>query len=111
MPFVIKKEDTFSWPVTVKVPKAGSFEANTFSGTFRVLDTDTIDKAAAGKDSDNVMFDAILCGWEGVIDEAGAEVAYSKATHAQLRKNPLVRMAVIGAYTEAMTGRAAQSGN
>lgn len=93
----------FAWPVTVLVPTEGGQEERKFTGTFRLLSQEELDKAA--QDGDAGVCKAVLVGWkqdEVTID--GAPAPYSEANRDRFLAVSFVRFAIARAYYDAVGG-------
>lgn len=107
--FKIAQTETFTWPVTVKIPAdGGRYESHTFDAKFKRISQSRIDelneRLSAGTMSDREFVNEILDGWSGVIDESNQQVPYSDSTRDALLQVTLVRTAIIAAYSEAYAG-------
>ena len=119
MAFVLKQSDSYTWPVSIKLPaNGGKRERQTFDAEFKRLAQSRINEiqaevqrrvkaAEAGEDvqgsiSDVSLADEILVGWEDVNDGDGEAVPFSKAAKAQLLEVPMLASAIIEAYFESL---------
>lgn len=108
MPFVLKKVSSYKWPVAVEVPvDGGRFKKETFTAVFKKMSRATFSDLAEQSEDDLIA--EILVGWEGVKDEDGEEVPYSKAAQAELCDDPYVLRALINAYSESLGGAPAKN--
>jgi hypothetical protein len=117
--FVLKQSDSYSWPVTIKMPAdGGKREKQTFTAIFKRLAQSRINEiqqevqrriklGEAGEDvqgsiSDVSLADEILVGWDDVNDGDGEAVPYSKTTKVQMLEVPMLASAIIEAYFESL---------
>ena len=108
MAFVLKKVSSYKWPVAVDVPvDGGKFKKETFTAIFKKMSRATFsDLVEQGEDA---LIAGILEGWEGIKDEDGDEVPFSKAAQADLCDDPYVLRALISAYSESLGGAQAKN--
>ncbi len=119
MAFVLKQSDSYTWPVSIKLPaNGGKRERQTFDAEFKRLPQSRINEIQRevqqrvkanekGEDtgegiSDQSIADEILMGWDGIIDGDGEPVPFSNAVKAQLLDVPMMAGALVGAYFESL---------
>lgn len=119
MAFVLKQSDSYTWPVSIKLPaNGGKRERQTFDAEFKRLPQSRINEiqeqankriraAERGEDigdgiSDQSIADEILVGWDGIVDGDGEPVPFSKGSKAQLLDVPFMAGALIEAYFESL---------
>ncbi|MCC6475056.1 MAG: hypothetical protein IT514_15085 [Burkholderiales bacterium] len=110
MAFKLVSNPEFTASVKVRVPTEGGHADGSFTARFRALSTS--EASAFDRLSDEGLADylrAILIGWEGVVDDAGATVSFSDAARDRLIDAPFVQVPLLVAYNEAMIG--AKRGN
>jgi len=117
--FVLKQSDSYSWPVSIKLPAdGGKRERQTFDAEFKRLPQSRINEiqelvqkqikatergeATASEISDQSIADEILVGWDGIVDGEGEPVPYSKASKAMLLDVPMMAGALISVYFESL---------
>jgi hypothetical protein len=117
--FVLKQSDSYTWPVSIKLPaNGGKRERQTFDAEFKRLPQSRINEIQRevqqrvkanekGEDtgegiSDQSIADEILMGWDGIIDGDGEPVPFSNAVKAQLLDVPMMAGALVGAYFESL---------
>ena len=115
MAFVLNQSQSYSWPVSIKLPAdGGKREKSSFDAVFKRLPQSRINEiqqlvqqrvkaAESGEELDNGITDQniadeILVGWSGIVDGDGDEVPYSEAVKAQLLDVPMLASALIEAY-------------
>ncbi len=108
MAFVRKKSSTFKWPVTVEFPvDGGSFESESFDATFKRLGRDEFGKLVDKGDAELVH--AVLQNWEGVKDEAGKDIPFTKAALKDMLDDPYFAKGIVKAYLETLEGAKAKN--
>ena len=108
MSFVLKKVSSYKWPVSVDVPvDGGKFKKETFTAVFKKMSRSAFNDLI--EQGDDALIGEIVEGWEGIKDEDGDEVLYSKETRVELFDDPYVLRAVISAYTESLLGAQAKN--
>ena len=79
MAFVRKKTKVYPWPVEVKTPsetEIGEFEVSEFVGKFRRLSRSELNSFE--EDSEYKALEKVLVGWEGLTEEDGTPIEFSK---------------------------------
>ena len=110
MAIQIVQPATFSWPVKVQIPRdGGGYEAATFDATFKRLTRSEAEemggKVFSGELSGVDAVRSILVGWAGVM--AGDEpIPFSEMNRERLLDIPGAAVAIFGAFTDAMDGKA-----
>lgn len=119
MAFVLKQSDSYTWPVSIKLPaNGGKRERQTFDAEFKRLAQSRINEIQRevqqrvkanekGEDtgegvSDQSIADEILVGWDGIVDGDGEPVPFSNAVKAQLLDVPMMAGALVSAYFESL---------
>ena len=119
MAFVLKQPDSYTWPVSIKLPaNGGKRERQTFDAEFKRLPQSRINEIQRevqqrvkanekGEDtgegvSDQSIADEILVGWDGIVDGDGEPVPFSNAVKAQLLDVPTMAGALVSAYFESL---------
>lgn len=119
MAFVLKQSDSYTWPVSIKLPaNGGKRERQTFDAEFKRLAQSRINEIQRevqqrvkanekGEDtgegvSDQSIADEILVGWDGIVDGDGEPVPFSNAVKAQLLDVPMMAGALVAAYFESL---------
>ena len=119
MAFVLKQSDSYTWPVSIKLPaNGGKREKQTFEAEFKRLPQSRINEiqmlvqqrikaAERGEDTgegitDQSIADEVLVGWEGIVDGDGEAVSFNKCTKAQLLDVPMMAGALIEAFFESL---------
>jgi len=117
--FVLKQSDSYTWPVSIKLPaNGGKRERQTFDAEFKRLPQSRINEiqrevqlrvsaAERGEDngegiSDQSIADEILVGWDGIVDGDGEPVPFSNAVKAQLLDVPMMAGSLVAAYFESL---------
>jgi hypothetical protein len=119
MAFVLKQSDSYTWPVSIKLPaNGGKREKQTFEAEFKRLPQSRINEiqmlvhqrikaAERGEDTgegitDQSIADEVLVGWDGIVDGDGEAVSFNKGTKAQLLDVPMMAGALIEAFFESL---------
>ena len=95
MGFVLKKSNTYKWPVSVDVPvDGGKHERVTFDVEFRDLTQSRLleiaELSGEGNLSDVEIAREVMSGWAGVEDEDGKELPYSITKRDELLDVPMM---------------------
>ena len=108
--FKIVNEATFTHAVTVRTPVDGGHREETFRATFRVLPVADVEafNLMTEKGTRDFLQKAIVT-LDELADETGAPLPYSDALRDQVIAIPYVRLALVNAYTSAVTQ--AKAGN
>ena len=80
MAFVRKKTKVYPWPVEIRTPsetKIGEFETTTFTGKFIRLSRSELDSFESATEFEALK--KVLVGWEGLTEEDGTPIQFSKA--------------------------------
>lgn len=111
MPFIVRKDNCFEFPVEVEVPTASGHRTETFTGKFhhhtfeeaqQLFDMSSNDGGKSGA-NDQEIATRVLAGWaEDVVDADGQPVPYSDETRAELLRDPRVVRAVVTAFGKAI---------
>ena len=119
MAFVLKQSDSYTWPVSIKLPaNGGKRERQTFDAELKRLPQSRINEIQLlannrvkalerGDDvgdgiSDLSIADEILVGWDGIVDGDGEPVPFSKGSKAQLLDVPFMAGAIIEAFFDSL---------
>lgn len=119
MAFVLQQSDSYTWPVSIKLPaNGGKREKQTFEAEFKRLPQSRINEiqllvqqrikaAERGEDTgegitDQSIADEVLVGWEGIVDGDDEAVSFNKGTKAQLLDVPMMAGALIEAFFESL---------
>lgn len=119
--FVIKQSDSYSWPVSFKIPvDDGGYAEQSFTGEFRRVDTAATEKLVAEIQSymraadvgffpDEMRRPAemaadVLVGWKGVKDGDNEEVKFSPATMKAALGVHGCAVGVLNAWNESLSG-------
>jgi hypothetical protein len=124
MAFVLDLSDSYSWPVTVKVPQdGGRFRTHTFDVEFRRVSQERREELgrqlaaqqnrvqAGNLDGElltpRTIADELVVGWSGILTsegKGGEDVPYSEATKAQLLNIGDVADAILEAWQASIPG-------
>jgi len=109
MAFVLKKANTYKWPVSVDVPvDGGKHDKVTFDVEFKDLTQSRLleiaELSSEGGLSDVDVAREVMTGWAGITDEDGKELPYSITKRDELLEVPMVASAIAGAYLDSKQG-------
>ena len=104
--FKSDKDYRFNWPVKVLVPTVMGQEEQKFTGYFRLVPPDELDKAIAADpvNADRIVARLSLTGWGKDLVQDRQPLAYSPAQHEALIGLPFARYGIAKAYWEAVNG-------
>lgn len=122
--FVLSETNRYWWTVNVHVPDPtahGSFMVQKLKVLFQPMtreaalsaaeDRTTIDSARDLVEHDAAQIEAVVRGWEGVVDPEGKPVPFSREALRMAIDNSWFRTAVEKAFSESLYGEAARRGN
>ncbi len=109
MAFVLKKTNSYKWPVSVDVPiDGGKHDRVTFDVEFKDLTQSRLleiaDLSSEGNLTDVEVAREVILGWAGIEDEDGEELRYSITKRDELLEVPMMATAIAGAYLESKQG-------
>ncbi|SLN38073.1 hypothetical protein AQS8620_01419 [Aquimixticola soesokkakensis] len=122
--YILAQTSTYWWPVTVRCPDPttpGKFVKRTFEAEFEFRHQDQLieeeervrnavgQRAQIAAERANLV--GRICGWRGVKDVLGDDVAFTKERLAAEMGNSLFRIGVYEAIRESMSGEEALLGN
>jgi len=106
--FVLKKRDSYSWPVKFRIAVDGRYEDHKFTAEFKRLPQDRLDQVFGSNRKADISDDAfvreILIGWSDISDESGDALPFNGDNVATLLLVPGVRTAIIKAYFDSIAG-------
>lgn len=115
MAFVIKKDKSYTWPITISEPMdGGGFNDQKVKVKFKMLSQSRIDeiiKDEAEQDAD--ILQDVLIGWddEAFKDESGASLPFSFDNKELILSVPYVRGALVKGFFESISGKALRRKN
>ena len=109
MAFVLKKSNTFKWPITVEISvDGGTWERMTFDLEYKDLTQSRLKEIAELSDQNTLseidVAKEMVVGWAGVVDEEGNDVPFSIAGLNELLEFPMLAAQVVSTYIEAKQG-------
>jgi|TARA_X000001382_G_scaffold76713_2_gene53694 hypothetical protein len=109
MAFVLKKTNSYKWPVTVDVPvDGGKHDRVTFDVEFKDLTQSRLleiaELSSEGSLTDVEVAREVMVGWAGIQDEDGKDLPYSITKRDELLEVPMVATAIASAYLESKRG-------
>jgi hypothetical protein len=129
MAFILDQSESYSWPVTVKVPQdGGRFRSFTFEAEFKRVSQErreqlgrqlmrqkrTIEDGMMEDDflTPRQIADELLVGWSGIMDTEGADAAqvpFGETVKAQLLNIGDVADAILAAWNDSIPGAKAKN--
>ena len=129
MAFILDQSESYSWPVTVKVPQdGGRFRSFTFEAEFKRVSQErreqlgrqlmrqkrTIEDGLMEDDflTPRQIADELLVGWSGIMDTEGADAAqvpFGETVKAQLLNIGDVADAILAAWNDSIPGAKAKN--
>ena len=114
MPFILKRDDRFSWPVSFDVPiDGGKFKRETFDAEFRRLSQSRLGEITKQVRTEEVsdldIAREVLVGWSGIKDDDGEDVPFSESAREQLLDVPMLATAIVAKYFESLQGAKAKN--
>tara|TARA_Y100001963_G_scaffold34662_2_gene48283 strand:+ start:1856 stop:2227 length:372 start_codon:yes stop_codon:yes gene_type:complete len=114
MSFVLKKKNSYTWPITLILPiDGGRREKETFDGEFKRLPQSRINEIvkqarameARYREDDEILEDQsvakeVLIGWSGVVDDDGKDIKFGESTLNQLLEIPTIASQIVKAWFE-----------
>ena len=110
MAFIIKKDKSYTWPVTISEPvDGGTFNDQKVRVKFKMLSQGRIDEVVKNEaEEDADILTDVLIGWDdGVFkDESGADLVFNEENKDLILSVPFVRGALIKGFFESIAGKA-----
>lgn len=112
--FVMAQPETFTWPVKVRVPRAGKYGEAVFMAEFPNLEQAQIDELLANDElgrpllSDRQIAERVLLNFEPIKQPDGSMLTFSPEVKAVLLGKPRVAAAVMGTFIAVSRGVAAE---
>ena len=107
MAFVIKKKESFIWPVKIKSPAdGGKYDEQTLNLEFKKLKSSEMENLLKGniEGGDKGFCRMIVLGWKDVKDSEGKDVPFSSDGLEGLLEEYGCGKAIASAYFEALAG-------
>lgn len=108
MGFVLKRKETFLWPVKLQLPGDGEYQKETIELEFKSIKADEFQKMLEKKEDDEAFARQLVVGWKGVTDEDGNEVVFNEENFAALLQNmgvaSQISLQYMGIFSEAIRG-------
>lgn len=113
--FVLKKSDSYFWPVIVKTPvTGGNVKEETFEAEFKRVSQTRIkeirDLIMKEEITDTDLAREIVVGWKG-INDGSAEMEFSKENLESVLDVPQLAASIIKAWFQSISGEAARRKN
>lgn len=122
--FVLSETNRYWWTVNVRVPDPaahGTFTVQKLKVLFQPTSREAALAAAEARteitsarelvEHDAAQIEAIVQGWDGVVDPDGQPVPFSREALRLAIDNSWFRTAIEAAFTESLYGEAARLGN
>lgn len=114
--FVLKKNYTYFWPVTVESPKdGGGFEKFSFEVEFKQIPDSRIKKIFVApeeemeKINDKNLCKEVISNWKDIKDEKGDDIIFSPSNLDKLLEVPTVAKSLVTSYLESLAGSKAKN--
>lgn len=105
MAFVIKKKDSFFWPVTLKEPAdGGSYSEQKIDLEFKKLKESELKELLSKTEGDKEFCKAIVLGWKDVKDESGFSVEFTQDSFEALLDNVKFASSICNQYLKICSG-------
>jgi hypothetical protein len=109
MAFVLKRNDTYTWPVSFEIPVDGGIhEQQTFDIQFKRMPQkwirDVLKKIDAEQITDGEIVREITVGWSGVMDSNNKELPFSQSALEEMLDVPTLASAIVVHYFRATSG-------
>lgn len=104
--FDFQTDFRFAAPVRVLVPTLDGQQEKTFTGEFRLVPKDELDKAinGAGENTDAVAMRLAFVGWKDDLTHNGEPWPFSEQAREELLSVPFCRAAIAMAYWRQVNG-------
>lgn len=104
MGFVLKKRNTFFWPIEIKEPAAGAYDIQKIEIEFHKLSDTEVKELFTVNSIDKDVCKRIIAGWKNVKDDEGKDVEFSTAQLALFLDNAKYAGAIIYQYLKVLDG-------
>ena len=109
MAFVIKKDKSYTWPVTISEPvDGGAFNDQKVRVKFKMLSQDRINELVRNEaEQDESFLDNVLIGWdEGAFkNEDGSDLLFNDDNKELVISVPYVKGALVKGFFDSIAGR------
>ena len=109
MAFVIKKDKSYTWPITISEPAdGGGFNDQKVRVKFKMLSQNRIDEVIKNEAEEGAdIMEDVLIGWdeEAFKDDTGASISYSLDNRDLILSVPYVRNALVKGFFESIAGK------
>jgi len=110
MAFIIKKDKSYTWPITISEPiDGGGFNDQKVRVKFKMLSQARIDEIVKNEAEDDAdILSDVLIGWdeEAFKDESGASIPFTADNKDLILSVPFVRTALVKGFFESISGKA-----
>jgi len=105
MAFVLKKQDSYFWPVILKSPKdGGGFEEQSIELQFKRLKAGDLKKLVEQKKDDTLICAEIIVGWKNVSNEKGDSIPFSETNLFEVLDCVGFSSQIVSQYLESISG-------
>lgn len=108
MSFVLKRSETYSWPVKIDLPEDGKLKRHTFEAEFKNISQsrfqELIEKSQSGEVNDIDVAKEVMVGWSGILDEKGEEMPFVQAKFEELLDVLGIASAIATSFCESRIG-------
>ena len=109
MAFIIKKEKSYSWPITIQEPvSGGQFENQKITVKFKMLSQSRIDDIVKNTEElDEDILKDVLIGWddEAFKNEEGIPIPFTAENQSLILSVPFVRIALVKGFFASIAGK------
>ena len=109
MAFVIKKDKSYTWPVTISEPvDGGAFNDQKVRVKFKMLSQGRIDEVIRNEaEQDADILTDVLIGWDdgAFNDESGATLAFNEDNKELILSVPFIRGALVKGFFDSIAGK------
>ena len=115
MAFVLKQQNSYSWPVRFDIPEDGHYRRETFEIEFKnISQTRFQELIELSQSGDFNAFDIVrevVVGWSGILDDKNQEMTFTKARLEKLLDVLGLATAIATAFVDSRVGGAAKRKN
>lgn len=108
--FVVKKSNSYFWPVTIETPEnGGQFKKESFEVEFKRLPSSEVKKIFTAEGMEEKKTDADFCrenviNWKGVKAEDGSDLNFSLSNLDLVLEIPGAGRKIVEAFMESLAG-------
>lgn len=107
--FVIKKVESYFWPVKVELPKdGGSYQKHEFQAHFKRITQSQLKILLEGEGdknpTDKEFCKSVVIGWKDILDEEKNPIEFSDESLETLIEIPSVAKTIVVSYLDSIAG-------